>query len=387
MEHSPTFGFSSAHRWIKCNGSVKLLQDIPNVDTSDAMEGNAAHWVGSTMLEAYKDSRVDWLEAGHDCIGTKADNGIIITDEMFDAALTYVNQVVKVATDHKQLHVEVRVSAIMTIDPEAWGTADAIYYDVETNTLYIWDFKFGHASVTAYENYQLIGYAQAACETFKYTTINPRLALTIVQPRCYDGQGPVRTWETCFDNLRGYINQMKHQITKYRMRETTLDTGAHCRDCRARYCCPASMQAAANGIDYSTKTIPQVMSPEALSYEKVLVDLAVDRLKQRKTAIDAQVESRIRKGEFIPGFVMENVMGSKKWNKPVKEVKMVGEMFGIKVLKDEVCITPTQTISAMKAKGLDPSVLSSYYGTTKTGVKVVTNDGTKAKLIFSQEKI
>jgi hypothetical protein len=327
------------------------------------------------------------LSLGQALVGVKADNGIIITDEMFDAALTYVNQVIKVVKDKKHLHIEVRVDARMTIDPEAWGTADAIYYDVATNTLHIWDFKFGHASVKAIENYQLIGYAQAACETFNYTKLNPRLVLCIVQPRCYDGLGPVRTWETCFDNLRGYINQMRHQITKYRMRETTLDTGEHCRDCQARYLCPASQQAAANGIDYSTKTIAQEMTPEALAYEKTLVDIAHDRLKQRKIAIDAEVENRIRKGEFIPGFVMEEKLGSKAWKIPVSEVKLIGEIFAIDVIKSETCLTPTQTIASMKAKGMDPSVLSMYYNTPTAGMRLVSNDGTKAKNIFSQEKI
>jgi hypothetical protein len=49
--------------------------------------------------------------------------------------------------------------------------------------------------------------------------------------------------------------------------------------------------------------------------------------------------------------------------------------------------TPTQAIAELKKKQLDASVISTYYHTPKTGVKLVADDGTRTKRLFSQEMI
>ena len=346
MEHSKTFGFSSAHRWVPCNGSVKLLQDEPPIeDTESSKEGTAAHYVADSMLNAYKHggNHLDLIDM---LLYKKAPNSVIITDEMIDSALTYVNVVIGIVGDDserkKMLFIENRVDS-KYIDPEAWGSADAIFYDVTTNTLYIWDFKHGHTRVDAIGNMQIIGYAQATAETFNYKSINPRLSLNIVQPRCYDSKGPVDNWIISFDHIRAYVNQMKHSVAQYRMNMSKLVTGTWCTNCPVSYKCPALTRVVAECIDHSMKTIPLVMSAEAIAYEKSLIDIATERMKERKTAIDTQIENRVRKGELIPGYKMQEKMSHSKWKTDdVAEIKVMGELLGVNVVQEAKPLTPTQ---------------------------------------------
>ena len=71
----------------------------------------------------------------------------------------------------------------------------------------------------------------------------------------------------------------------------------------------------------------------------------------------------------------------------VQEIKQVGELLGVGVMQEAKPLTPTQVKSALKKKGIDESVILPYHNKVKTGVQLITDDGTKAKHIFSQEKI
>jgi hypothetical protein len=389
-EHSKTFGFSAAPRWVNCNGSIKLAEgDPPQEDTQDTREGTAAHHVAEQMLNAFKIGQ-NWFEIGAALIGVADPDGTIIDDDMFDAALTYVQIIVKVVGNdperRKYLFIELKVKSTY-LDPEAWGTSDAIFYDVTTNTLYVWDFKYGHGSVVAFENYQLLGYAQAAVEIFNYKRLNPRLSLHIVQPRCYDGQGALRSWEIAFDFIRTYINKMSHAIQTYRMGKPLCVSGPWCRDCEVGHKCPSLTGASAVAVDLSHKPIPLEFAAEGLAYEKTVIDAAIDRMTQRKSAIDALMEKRVRGGELIPGFCMEQQYGFKGWNQPIKNIFMMGDLLKVNLRKPEAAISPTQAITLLKKAGHDTNTINAFYSVPKTGSKLVPDDGSKAAQIFSQEKL
>lgn len=387
MEHSKVFPFSSAHRWSQCHGSPKMCKDEPDTADETALEGETAHWVAQQMLETFKLGG-DGPAIGVTLIGMQAPTGMIITEEMYDGALVYYNQIVRVVGEHRdELHIEVRVHAHHTLDPEAWGTADAIYYDPSTNTLYVWDFKFGHYSVEAYDNWQLVCYALAACETFKFDKINPRLNLNIIQPRCYDGKGPVRNWITVLDDLRAHVNIMKAAITEHRMNKGKVTSGDWCRECLARHKCPAIRQAAAVSIDYSTQAIPLDMSNEALAYELEIIERAEARMKQRRAAIETEAESRVRAGQLVPGRRMEDTIGQRKWSQPDNHIFMLGETLGVDFHQPDKPVSPNAAETILRKNGVDESVIKAYYHKPHTGLKLIADDGTRAKRIFSQEKI
>ena len=393
MEHSKTFGISGAGRWVYCSGHVKLMQDEPEQEpTQESMEGDATHFVGECMLRAYKATGYTTaVECGEAMVGITHANGVIITEEMFDVALCYLDKIYAVVGDDPKrramLIVEQRVEA-RSIDPECWGTPDAFFYEVDTNTLYVWDLKNGHGRVDVFENYQLLGYSQAICETFSYTRLNPRLNLNIVQPRCYDGRGSIENWTVAFDHIRGYVNKMKSAVGEHRMAMSKLRTGKWCKHCKTSHKCPAIRQAGGNAIDVSMDTISREMTPDSMSYEKGLVEHALLILKERQSALDSMIEKNIRDGKFIPGYRMQDTVSSKKWkNNDPKTMEMMGQLLGVETMNEPKPLTPTQVLTKLKKNKIDESVIMPYYHTTKTGVKVVPDDGSRAKQIFSQEKI
>jgi hypothetical protein len=364
-----------------------MCANLPNVTSLEAEEGTAAHYVAQMMLETFKLGG-DGFPIGQSMIGRTSPNGVIITEEMFDGALTYYNVITAVVgANYSELMIEVRVSAHHTLDPQAFGTADAIYFERATNTLYIWDFKFGHYSVKAYGNLQLVAYAVAAGETFNFVKIHPRLSLHIVQPRCYDGQGPVRTWTCTYDDLRADINFMEMAIVDHRMNKGLVKSGEWCRECPAAHKCPAIRQAVAVAIDYSTTPIPLNMSNEALAYEMDLIDIAEARIKQRKAAISTEAEARVRAGQLVPGRRMTETTGNRKWSIPDSQVFELGLIHGLNFRTDPKPVTVAAAEALLKRKRIDGSVINQYYHKPKTGMKLIADDGSRAKQIFSQEKI
>jgi hypothetical protein len=388
-EHSKLFGFSNAHRWAgsACPGSVALCADIPDEDTEDSQEGHAAHYVLERMLQMFR-QRIDCdgVPTGLALIGQAAPNGIIITEEMFDAAKVAYDMVLSVVPcEQKQyLYIEFRVKAL-SIDEEAWGTLDIAFLDSRANTLYVWDFKYGRLSVSAFENRQLIGYAQAFCETVGIDQLNPRLNLNIIQPRCYDGQGPLRKWLTTLDDMRPLVNDLRDGVGQHRCGTAKCKTGPQCYQCKGRYVCDTNLMGAMVGIEVSGTSTPREISDLALGYEINVVESAIDLLSQRLDALNAEAGARIMRSKMIPGRRMRDTFSrSSKWNIPNEQVKMLGRMSGVDFMKPEEPLTPTQCKTLLKKKGIDDTVIDAYHAKTKTGVKLVKDDNSRTREIFSR---
>lgn len=390
-EHSKLFGFSSAYIWSHCVGSIIMNATEENPSTEESMLGDATHWVGEIMLESFKE-RIDGIgvEVGGDAIGHPAPNGVIVTEDIYDAALTYYQAVTDVVQCDVQrklaLLVEARVHAA-SIDEEAWGTGDSFFYWPATNTLYGWDYKNGHRRVEAFENLQLAGYAQAYCETHGLANLNPRLVLTIIQPRCYDGRGSHLTWETTLDGIRAYVNHLRQAAQDYRAGKNMCTTGPWCRDCLSRYKCPAILNAGASAIDYSTTAIPNNLSNDALAYELTVSRAAIKRLEQREDALAAEADGRIRKGNLIPGWRMAETFGQNKWNRPDAMIIAMGDALDVDLRAPTKCVSPFQMSKVFKKKGVDEVVIKPYYGKPKTGLRLSVDDGSKARQVFSGGKL
>ena len=124
------------------------------------------------------------------------------------------------------------------IHAQCWGTPDAWWYDHRTQTLYVWDLKYGHLSVMASGNYQMAAYILGILNIIKGDDAlgdnGIKIVATIVQPRCYDGQGVFRRWELDSKVLEPYIRVMEKACTRSQTEGATVNAGRHCRDCLGR---------------------------------------------------------------------------------------------------------------------------------------------------------
>ena len=112
--HSP-LGASSAERWMKCPGSVRLIQSLqlPETDEPDyRREGTAAHEAIAHCLRSDLDA---WEVVGQKFYNTE------VSIEMADAIQTYLDTVRPLVTSVAQVFIEYRIS-LPRSSPLLWNS-------------------------------------------------------------------------------------------------------------------------------------------------------------------------------------------------------------------------------------------------------------------------
>lgn len=365
-DHAP-LAPSSASRRKACAGSRKMEALYPQGDDSPhALEGTAAHWAASEMLSG---RTVD--------SGQIAENGVMLNDEMIEAATMYVDEIRKVA--NTPIYVEQRVN-INYIHEQCWGTPDAWLYDEYQQRLHLWDFKYGHRFVDVFENWQLIEYAAGILDSLGIDGIKDQhitVVMTIVQPRCYVGGSPIRSWSLRASDLRGYFNAARMFEAKAMANDATLTVSPECRDCSARHACPALQRAAYSDMNIATEAVPFDLPPEALGAELRYLQSAIGTLTTRASSLEEQALSMIRQGKSVPHFTAQHGNGRERWVKPEAEVIAMGELMGVNLGVTKL-VTPKQAVKA----GMPEAIVKSFTEIPRGELKLVPDDGTKARKIF-----
>lgn len=374
---------SAAHRWRRCPGSAKMEAMYP--DTSDkqaAAEGTAVHWVMEQLFVGNTDASLK---------GSTAPNGVQITAEMVDAADMLTRDVVAClgASWPKLIEVE-RTIRIPRVHPEHnWGTPDVKAW-YTPHRLHIWDLKYGHGIVEVFENDQLIDYA-AGCLSEQnerrqaaglpaVSEDDIEIVMTIVQPRAYHPDGPIRRWSVKATALRDHIFRLSMAADEATgpNPECKPDSVA-CENCSARHACDALQRAVYRGMDMARRAIPVDLSPAALGLEARILDEAIKLMNARKSGLDQQIESLLRSGQPVPHWTMAPGQAREKWQDGKDaEIIVLGQMYGIDVAKPREAITPSQA----KAKGLPADVVSAYSMRPSGVMKLTIDDGSLARRVF-----
>ncbi len=377
---------SSAGIWGKpggCTGWVLMAQCYPETEeTPEAAEGTASHWVASEVLESYQNDT--GIKTCGMLVGQVAPNGIVITEEMAEGADVYVKDVLAVCQERGLLagmRVEQRIEA-PAIHELSYGTCDCSIYDPGAHELFIWDYKFGFEVVEAYENWQSLNYAEGIVDKFGFKGIQDqtlKITFRIAQPRAFHRDGPVREWKTEGGQLRGYTNILHANAHKALGADATTNTGDHCKHCPGRHACEAALTAGTRLYEAASKPVPVELTQAALRVQLSIVKRAMRQLKALESGYEAQVEGLIRRGDDVPGWITEPTFGRDKWDKSDEEVINMGAMFD-KDLRSSKPITPKQAIKL----GVDEAVIKAYSSQPRTGIKIVSDNGSKAKQVFSQ---
>lgn len=370
---------SSAFRWVFCPGSARLEAMYPETESSpEAAAGTAAHWVFQCMFEG-------WIPA----VDAVAPNGVPIDAAMLEAGQMVYNDVVStLGPDWKQRIVVERRVNIPRVHPSVnWGTPDIRAWAQLPDgrwILYVWDFKYGHKIVEAFENWQMIDYVSGCLSEANVDGLaeqNIVVCMTVIQPRAYHRDGPVRRWRCKATDLRAHTNRL-HASAE-------LATGpdpkcypepSACRDCRGRFACEALQREAYASAATGYAAQPLELSPEALGIELRALQRAKAFIEARETGLQEQAVSLIKRGQTVAWFTMEAGEGRTKWIKPVAEVLMLGKMCGKDFAKPVEAITPKQ--AAKLAPALETTI--AQYSRADTGAqKLVPDDGSRARRIFS----
>ena len=387
MEHA-FLAPSSAPEWVFCAAAPSAQKQYPQPPTDATRDGEASHWVASETLDSYSASSAGVL-LPNDFIGKTAPNGVFIDKGMTDGAGLYINDILKVAQQHgliQALQVEQRVYITRDHDSQNWGTPDCWVYDIKSNTLYVWDYKFGHKYVPIFENWQVINYTVGILDNITggngFSDQQVNVVMRIVQPRCYNAGELIREWRVKSSDLRSYANILSAAAEKTCGVNPTFTSGPHCTYCSARKACPGATSAAMAAIDVTNMCGSLIdLPPDVAGLELTMLTRAAEALKARITGLEAQIESLIISGTHVPGWGHKATQGSIKWAKPDKFVLMLGKAFKKDFTKNNVC-TPKQAIDM----GVDESVINAHTIKPTPGVKIVKYDGSLARHIFSQQK-
>lgn len=339
--HSP-LGASGAYRWMACAGSVGLSQGHADPESDYAAEGTAAHEIAAYCLTTGGDA---W-----ECIGNvvlcdpdgkktvhpKMPDPVEIAfakwiytvdKEMADAVQVYLEWVRSTFPDRNQgnFFVERRFHC-PTIHEFFYGQTDVagLYSEwvrgpeesFEVRILHATDYKHGAGIVVDAEgNPQLLYYAAGMLEDLKLWDLVDKVRMTIVQPRGFHFDGPIRTVEISTADLRAWLDYILVPAMDHALKSTDTKSGEHCRFCPARYrACPQLM----GDMDEMEKLMAQIQGKPAADLTNAeaarLLEL-FDLAKIVSKAANETVFNRLQAGSPVPGFKL----GQARTNRVFKE--------------------------------------------------------------------
>jgi hypothetical protein len=381
---------SDANTWANCTGSVQLCAMHPRIESPDGMsesrrEGLAIHAVAKKMLLSYKDQNTG-VVLKSDVVGTISAEGVLITDELFEYANEYVSEVLSVCNGSvSKMQIEQHVD-LSWIYPDMYGYIDASLMCEKTATLYVWEGKFGHRHIPAFEDYQLLSYVCGLLEKMGVNGVHDRhltVSMRVFQPRSFHGTGPLDEWRVMASDLRALFNILKDRAHEAKSEKAFCKTGPWCGGCSGRYACQTLQQSAYTVVDYIGDIEGVSLSGNDLSLELRILKRASELIKARLGGLEEQALAELRGGAVLPGWVAEAGYGRRRWKKdtPTDEVIMMGDLLGQDLRKPVELDTPAQAIK----KGIDESVITLYSETPMTGFKLVADSGTKARNVFGKK--
>lgn len=333
---------SSLYRTVECNGWIQLAETLPpEPETPEAAEGTAGHEVALAA--------VDGLPRA---LGSRVENGCIVTQEMLDGAELWASIVPEGAI------CETKLAHISRIHPtDCFGTPDAWRYYPEKNRLWVGEYKFGHGYVEEFENWQAgIAYTTGIIE-FLGISDAVNVDFDLAQPRYY-GAPAVRRWSFSALDIRAHVNIAASAARKALGPNPTTKVGEHCWHCPVGAACKTLQDAGSQAIAFAGSAQIHHTEGPALALELMLLEQAETLIQSRKTGLEEQAKAMLQKGESIPGVSLERGQSRLSWNEdvPLETVATTGDLLGIELRQPSKLITPTQA----KAKGLAAGILDAY---------------------------
>lgn len=376
----------NAFQWVNCNGSVMMQTLFPQTDETDSQrEGKAVHWVAENILRAWKSTDTP-IPTSATVVGMEAPNGVIIDDDMAQAAIDYVTDIMVYCNETGSLrHLNIEdVLDLSHLGPHMEdGRPDVYIWNPDKYEIFVSELKYGHCVVDVFENHQLTCYVSGIMEKYGITGIHDEVVtvrMRIYQPRAPHIDGPSREWSCKASDLRGHINQIKWASDKAYRDDATCKSGDWCATCTARHGCETFTRDVYAAMSYIGEPTPFNLSGAGLVAEHLLLERAKKLIDMRKSAIDEQCIGAIRNGQNLPGLALEQGFGRETWKKdaPVGEIIFMASMLGVDINKPQEIDTPAQC----RKKGIDPEVVKQYTYTPKTKLKIVKDDGRKARQVF-----
>lgn len=314
---------STAHLWVPCSlaGSVNCsempagdwLKDMPALPVDDEdeearREGRAAHWVGQQVLRG---DAADCFEMD----GETAPNGWLVTPDMCRDVQGYVN-VVRSVGGEIAAETPTQLTVMDPVDGSPRtvmrGRSDVVVSNDHTAVFSIFELKYGRRIVEAERNWPMLCHAVSNWDAGRHAGVT----MTVVQPRVYHPDGPVRTWTLTGPQFEEYARFLLDRIRAAYDPEPIGTPGEQCRDCAGAAKCYA--------LARSTYRVRQIeedrrmvhLTAEQASRELADLEFAEALVKARRKALAGEIEGRMKSGEWFPGRHMREKRADRAWSVP-----------------------------------------------------------------------
>lgn len=321
---------SSAHRWMRCAGSVALETRVEFKPRKFSME---------------------------------------VTEEMADDVQVYVDNIRKFADGNEMLVENTLVIDALGLDRDGnpqGGTGDVII--VTPDELQVHDLKFGRGvEVFAEENEQLMLYALGAIDLVSLLGDVPEnIRLVIHQPRI--DRRP-KEWPTTLTDLRAFEARVKDRASIARsaaaagpdhVGDSLFESGDHCRFCKAQATCPALTHDISKSVFDSFDVIGnpnETAEPRQVPHEARALGAALDKVDMIESwckAVREQAYTELQAGNAPVGRdgqykLVAGKRGARRWtDAEIAEAQL--KKFRLK--RDEMynrkLISPTQASKLLK---------------------------------------
>ena len=310
-------GGSSAERWMNCPGSVRLSRGLPNLESSYALEGTAAHDLAARSLGKHL-APATWLDTEI--------HGVAVDEEMVSAVEAYVMEVMT-AYEHAGPGAVLLVEHQFDLAPinpplQMFGTADATLFAPARRRLTVYDYKHGAGVAKDAEgNPQPLYYALGALMEFERERPEEarqidEIEVVIVQPRAPHLEGIVRRHVLSYEDLLAWTGDLLERARAVLDPQAPLVPGEWCRFCRAAGVCPALQRQAQEiaQVEFADLPVNVPPDPETLPIDALahILDHA-DVLEDWLRAIRATVQAKLEHGEEVPGYKIVAKRANRNW--------------------------------------------------------------------------
>lgn len=304
------FGGSTAHRWLRCAGSVKLAAAAPPIPSGEhARRGTHAH----ALLElALRERRTDVSEFNG--------RALLPDHEPFneeDVAAVQLAVDWVVAAFHESGNGEMFIEHKMKLHDDTGGTADCMIYHPDEKRLRVIDYKHGTRYVPE-DAAQLKFYALCALATVAERLPVKRIDATVIQPRAF-GADPARTAVYTPADLMGFDDEVDMARAAAKADSPSFAAGAWCQYCPGAAVCPAlqgSVVKAAAGWPAANTSVTITLPPASSLRDPQRLAETLAVLPTVQAFIDAIEEAALALavgGTRLPGFKLVEKTARRSW--------------------------------------------------------------------------
>jgi len=258
-------------------------------------EGICAAWAAELLINGAVDHPRELLDMQHA-------NGWRVDMEMAHHVGRYVEYCRQWGSPQLVAEAPVRL-----FDGLVRGRVDATGTGGEV--LRIFDLKYGWQPVEVRENWAMLCYGLAFAQD------GQAIELHIFQPRPHHPDGPARVWRIEAREVVSWLHWLRGVATAARD-NPRASIGPHCDKCPAQVSCVANAKITYGLYEAMGERRMHGHTPEQLAAEAHFLTRAADVIADRRNAVLAEVEARIKAGKMIPGFALKPAEGNREFVAP-----------------------------------------------------------------------